>query len=556
MTQNRKPTVFDGATNSPFSGMRAVSAQKLPEIPAAFRGGKAGQQLNILFNEIWYKNFPALASLYMGTNEFGTRYCLINGQFYFFESPEFKDQLTKIAIQDIGMSELAPKVIENLIILLRTNSYLWFKDAENITSPSIRLIAQGNNYVGYALKPDNIIPLVLINRNDSHAQGVFIPSQAKWPQYVETYYTFSHQTLIAARSNPANYITNLMSLLIQIGTPEKNELILLTGLIHSLIAKRHLLIEITGEDEAHCLTVFRAIKTIIDDTIEPCKPLPKKPDEIKRCAFDEYLMSFEFHTDKVLKDDVQSSLIEILNGTAVADAKPKAKYTTKCRVKRPIITKAPTSVFDLPSLHKRTLSIHLSKNLKGYWNEVDIGLIDKARLELLRLTLMVSHAIYPAYNQQALPYSIDVTGFDEMRDFILLGCEVSQLMYGTPSNFVNQFHQWTTENLLLQLDGNDCAYLVYLWAKDHPASLATQPLKEWLNELSYYADSEGIELENISPRKLGADLKKASLVLANLGISCVSNGRSTRLSSWTFSVDKNIGLNESIVITERNQQLF
>lgn len=550
MTQRKQTIVVDQNSGEILTNMQATPAQKMPDIPAAFRRGKAGQQLEILFRVMWFKNHPALATLYMGINEFGTLYCYLNGWYYTFDSQEFKDQLTKIAIQDLGMADLAPKVIDNAFILLRTNTPLWFKDAEIVTNPSIRVIDQGHYFIGYALQPGNVIPLIQLPQNNSpFPQGVFVPTGAKWPQYAQHYDDFSSQTLINARANPIAYLHNLLHLINQIGIPDKLGLITLALLVHTLIGKKHLLIEITGNNEAHGLTVFKTIKALIDDTLEPSKPLPKKIEEVKRYGFNEYLISFVLHTDKKMNEDVQAGIIELINGTAVTAAQPKAKYPTLCRLKRPVLIKAPESVISLPGLYQRTISLHLPENCAFVPSaNIDHALIDNARIELLRLTQLVSHTVYPSFCQSQSPYTVDITGFDNMHDFIRLGCEISYLIHGTPQKFVDEFTDWSNQNAFLRLDNNDSAYLVYLWAKDHAGASVTQSLKEWLNEIDHYAQGEGVDLEIFSPRKFGADLKSAHSLLQKLGVECTSNGRSTRLSSWTFSVDPQIGINKSIVV--------
>ncbi|SFR52616.1 hypothetical protein [Thiomicrospira sp. ALE5] len=550
MTQKKHPIVIDEKSGEILTNMRATPVHKMPEIPAAYRRGKAGQQLEILFRVMWFKNHPALATLYMGINEFGTLYCYLNGWYYTFDSQEFKDQLTKIAIQDLGMADLAPKVIDNTFILLRTNTHLWFKDAEIVTNPSIRVIDQRHYYIGYALQPGNVIPLLPLPQNNSpFPQGVFVPTGAKWPQYAQHYDDFSSQTLINARANAIAYTTNLLQLINQIGVPDKLGMITLASLVHTLIGKQHLLVEITGNNEAHGLTVFKTIKALIDDTLEPSKPLPKKLEQVMRYGFNEYLISFVLHTYKKMNEDVQAGIIEFLDGTAIVAAQPKAKYSTLCRLKRPMLIKAPESVITLPALYQRTVSLHLPENCVFVPSaHIDLALIDNARIELLRLTQLVSHTIYPSFCQSQVPYTVDIYGFDNMQGFIRLGCEISYLIHGTPQKFVDEFIEWSNQNAFLRLDNNDSAYLVYLWAKDHPGVSVTQSLKEWLNELDYYAQGEGVSLEILSPRKFGADLKQAHSLLQDLGVKCVSHGRSKRLSEWTFEVDPQIGINKSIVV--------
>lgn len=550
MTQNPNPIVIDSNTGEVLTAMRAITVQKSPEIPAAYRKGKAGQQLEILLNAIWRRNTPATAQLYLGINQFGTKYCYLNHVFYFFEAPELADHFLYLASQELHLRDIKKGVIDNLLTIMKTNQQIWIRDADTVTTPSIRVIDQGPNYIGYALQPGNIIPL--IHPHGGHQalwQGVMTPATARWHEGSFHYDFFTPQTLAAVRENASHYLNNLLHVLMKMGICDKHQSLLLATLVHTLIAQKHLLIEITGENESHCSMVFKTIKTLIDPMVECSKTIPKRSEDIKREALQEYLITFESHNDNALKDEQQSAFIELLNGTAVVEAVPRAAYATKCRVKRPIMLKAPESIVDMPNLRKRTVSLHLPRTGSFFANaELANFTLDNARLELLRLTQVVSHVIYPSFCQPHSPYKVEVNAFDEMEDLIRIGCEISQLLHGSPAQFISDFTAWAIEDAFMQLDNNDGAYLVYLWAKDHTGTQPTQPLKDWLNELTYYADSEAIDLNDISPRKLGADLKQATTLLKKLGIHCESHGRSQRLSSWTITVEENIGLDSAIIV--------
>jgi hypothetical protein len=433
---------------------------------------------------------------------------------------------------------------------MKTNQQIWIRDADSVTNPSIRLMDQGPNYIGYALQPGNIIPLIhLHGGHQTLWQGVMTPATARWHQGSYHYDFFTPQTLAAVREHSNHYLNNLLHVLMQMGICDKHQSLLLAALVHTLIAKKHLLIEITGENESHCSTVFKIIKTLIDPMVECSKTIPKRSAHIKREALQEYLITFESHNYHTLKDEQQSAFIELLNGTAVLEAVPRAKYATKCRVKRPVMIRTSESIIDMPNLRKRTVSLHLPKGGCIIANaQPESFTVDNARLELLRLTQVVSHVIYPSFCQPQSHYNIEVNEFDEMEDLIRIGCEISRLLHGSPEKFIADFTAWAIEDAFMQLDNNDGAYLVYLWAKDHTGTQATQPLKDWLNELDFYADSEAINLIDISPRKLGADLKQATTLLKKLGIHCESHGRSQRLSSWTITVDENMGLDSTIIV--------
>jgi hypothetical protein len=73
MTRNSNLIVVDQNTGEVQPEMRAINAQKPPEIPAAYRKGKSAQQLEVLLKAIWLRNTPTTAQLYLGINQFGTQ---------------------------------------------------------------------------------------------------------------------------------------------------------------------------------------------------------------------------------------------------------------------------------------------------------------------------------------------------------------------------------------------------------------------------------------------------------------------------------------------------
>ncbi|NCU33403.1 MAG: hypothetical protein EOM23_10870, partial [Candidatus Moranbacteria bacterium] len=64
MKNQNNLVVIDQRTGELIADMKPTHVHKMPEIPSAFRKGKAGQQLTILYSAIWFRNHPALATLY------------------------------------------------------------------------------------------------------------------------------------------------------------------------------------------------------------------------------------------------------------------------------------------------------------------------------------------------------------------------------------------------------------------------------------------------------------------------------------------------------------
>lgn len=527
-----------------------IKPPEAPRLPAAFNKGKSGQQLLTLldaFSHPWQYSLD----VYLGENEYGVKYCNINNKFLLIDSIEFKDQIIHLATTYLGFSELSNTALNNFITVLRTDESFWNKDAVNSSTPSIRITNQGSRNSFYALTPENFIPLSRSNFIQPSTIGLLNPKQALWHFNSYPWDFFSDQNLNAMRQYPVDYNSSLSELLRQLQIPEQLALLMTATLIHSLISDSdHLLLEITGDSETHCSMVFSNLKKLIDPVLEISKPLPKRADDIKRYAFEEYLMSFEISDNKKLKQEQQEALLQLLKGTATANALQKSKYSSKCTLKRPAIINSPDTAIDLVPLRKRTVSINLPKAPNLGFHVIEENLIANVRLELLRLTQSISHVIFPDTTNCWQNYELELNDFHELNNLILIGCKLSQQLKGSPDRFISEFTEWAIEDLFTQLDDNDTAYLFYLWAEEHKEETLTQPMKDWKSELDYYAELEQINLSSISERKLSADLKQAIPLLRKLGIDCESSGRSKRLSSWTITVDKEIGLGKAISVQQ------
>lgn len=551
MTHNNM-NVINQETGEIIQNMKPspIKPPEAPRLPAAYNKGKSGQQLDTLISA-FYRPLQYSLDVYLGENEYGVKYCHINNQFLFIDSIEFKDEIINLATTYLGFSELSNTALKNFITVLRTNESFWNKDFVNFTTPSIRITNQGTQNSFYALTPQNFIPLFRSNFMSAPTIGLLRPKQASWN--INSYPSdfFSYQNLNAMRQYPFDYNSNLSELLRQLQIPEELSLLMTATLIHSLVTDSdHLLLEITGDSESHCSMVFSNIKKLIDPVLEISKPLPKRADDIKRYAFEEYLISFENPDNKKLKQEQQEALLQLLKGTATAHALQKSKYPSKCTLKRPVTINSPDTVINLGPLRKRTVSINLPKTSNLSFHVIEGNLIANARLELLRLTQSISHVIFPDPSQCRHKYKIELNEFHELQNLILIGSELSEIFSGSPDKFVSQFTEWAIEDLFMQFDDNDTAYLFYLWAEEHKGNTATQPMKGWKNELTYYAESEEIDLSKVSERKLSADLKQAISLLRKLGIECESSGRSKRLSSWTITVNEEVGLRNTITVQE------
>ena len=549
---NNNMIVIDQNTGEVIQNMKPspIKPPVAPKLPAAFNKGKSGLQLSALLDTFAHP-WEYQLNLYLGENEYGTKYCHIEKKFLFIDSHEFKDHIIHFATIYLGFPELSATALNNFITVLRTGEDYWSKDAANSSTPSIRILNQGTQNAFYALTPENFIPLSRTNFMQPSNIGLLNPKSALWNLNAYSWDFFGDQNLNAMNQYPLDFNSNLIELLEQLQIPNPLGLLCIATLIHSLITDNdHLLLEITGDSETHCSMVFSNLKKLIDPVLDISKPLPKRADDIKRYAFEEYFMSFEQSDNPKLKAEQQETLLQLLKGTATANALQKSKYPSKCTLKRPIIINAPDTVIDLEPLRKRTVSIHLPKISNLSFHVIEENLIVNAGLEFLRLTQSISHVIFPDARHCWQNYEIELNDFHELKNLILIGCELSRLFTGSPDMFISEFTEWAIEDLFTQLDDNDTAFLFYKWAEDHKGTTATQPMKDWKSELTFYAESEEIDLSKISERKLSADLKQAIPLLRKLGIDCESSGRSKRLSSWTITVNEEIGLGNAISIKQ------
>lgn len=526
--------------------------QKIKPLPIdpAFRAGKSGRQLEILLDEI-YKQKSTVGGLRLGINKLGTRYAIFGFEFVFFEDPQFEDRIVSYAVTQLGMADLSSTAIKNLMKVLRGNDFYWAQDDERTHSPCVRVVNQGFPNIGYFFSPLQGVVMSLQNPEwRSGCVGVLAPTGAKHAPYNARYFD-NTEVADDARSGSMK-VPNLVSIFDSIGIKNEHRPLLASWMIHSLVARDYYLLEIASQSESVSKNVCKAIKEIID----PCDPslykIPLKPMTIARHGLDHYLLNF--YSDKALSEVQQEALLDLMTGDGIkVDGIKQRLDKAQCFVKRPVMLCANNSetVINHQKLRSRTINIKLDVSSDNPSN-ISTHQLDSARTELIRLAKVCSESIYNKHdhnNSLGLPESIysQQANMDDISSLLV----VLAKSFGKDHNeYLRCFNGWQVENLFLELDDNDAAFLIYLWAEDHLNKehefSESGSIKEWKERLSSYAESEGIvDWDTKSHRLIGEEFRSSNLVLNKLGIRVESAGRGSRLSNWTITLPTKISI-ESI----------
>ncbi|BBN60633.1 hypothetical protein [Hydrogenovibrio marinus] len=516
-----------------------------PKIPQAYRKGKSGQQLDIILGALLNLNYYKY-SFSLRTNQLGTRYCIQDFQFIFFDSPEFEDKLKAFVIKSLLIREPSQTAIKNTLLILRESPEYWLRDSEECSNPCIRVINHGYPNIYYVANPNNTVQLTTMNYEPRFCGfAALMPNEAKWDWNMTLSDNFGDQKLQDLRQAPELYTTNLLALLKTANIPEDRTFLVISWLAHCLLSSDHIILELIGEDSSIRHYAHELIKQLLDPSNDPIKVIPKKHDELFRIGLEEYLISLRSNLTRKLSDEYQSTLLEMItNNGARGFGNDKNKEKTRCFIKRPFSLSAPDTLITNHSLQSHTLTINLPDTSKSRPPKLDHQLLNHARIELLRLTKAVSYCFSPSWHEKN--FTIGKNAFPEMESLLLIGCELSELLRKNKNSFMHEFEAWAVENSFMQLENNDTAFLLYLWASENPETSIKRTISEWKKILLPYAQDENIDLSSVEARKIGADLKQARSLFKKLGIDCEYAGRG-RLSYWTISVGTTIGFQESLM---------
>lgn len=507
-----------------------------PIIPAAYRKGKSGQQLEIIMKSLFSPN----SELSFRKNNYGTPYAIYGIEHIFLESREFKDKLIAHVIKVLGLTELSDTAIKHAITLLKDDAKNWPKDKANVTNPNVRVINHGYPNIWYQNQPTEITSLSQYYFPPSDI-SVLQPKQARWHGSTPLQnHLYINDMRCSFSQDPKTYIHNLQFLL-QKTNLGNNLLTHLSMLVHILISQEKLIFEITGSKNSNRETAFETVKELIDPVIDTFKPMPKKATDIIQYGLEEYLISFSTESNQSLSAEQHQTLIQLISNNGVKyDAIKSAKHSAMCSIKRPILlTSTDTKVNDV-SLRERTFTSRLPRSENCIeFSEIDPTLIFNARSELLQVAKVIAPAVY---DSATVPdYELNTTNHPHLDSFIKIGCELAQIIYRDPRIFLKEFENWASESSEFHFENNDTALVIYEWAKEHTNTSLSLQIKDWKQELLPYAIDQGLDWEKVSFKKIGLEFQKAEDSLERIGI-CIDSAGRKRVSNWTISVGERIDL--------------
>ncbi|MDR9500072.1 MAG: hypothetical protein RI556_12920 [Hydrogenovibrio sp.] len=525
-----------------------------PPVDPAYLKGKSGRQLEVILNAI-YPQPQYAPPIRFEINKLGTKFCVFQNEVVFLEDKTFKDKLKAFAITQLGLTDLSDTAIKNVISVIKTSNLYWHVDDRFSNSPSVRVINLGYPHIYYALNPNHFIPLNMQSQFDRPISGLLTPPQAEWAPYTEPNLFAYHEIQNSIQQKRLNPV-NTFALLEVLGIQKHHHYIVLTWLIYNLTANDFIALEICSENEKLREFASDALKRIIDPTKQTTHKIPKKTIDIANLGRVDYLVALE--TTEKLSKTQQEGIFDLMtgNGVVVDGLKPRPDKA-QFQVKRPILISAPDTSITEPKLRERSLSIEMEfdkhQSSSNYIiTNSDANTINQARIEVLRLSIATGHIIHSNY-ERTFHGILKKNEHLIMDKLINLGMDLCLLTSQYKNKFTEQFRKTSEENLFMEMDDSDTAYLIYVWAKDKENNeeehSETHPIKDWKKILSKYAENEGISWDSIETRKIGADFKKAKPTLAKFGIILNSDIRSKRLSQWSITIPKKIDIFNGLYTT-------
>lgn len=517
----------------------------IPQTPAAYRKGKSGQQTEILINQ-FKQNVFYPTDFQLRISPFGTKYISTNIMWIFFESDIFDDHLKRYAYT-VGLAELTNSTIDYVKSVLRADDSFWTQDSDTCHNGSIRIIQHGvHSY--YLLDKGRYISLNLNLKyiNDpiaflisSKSKGVFLEDPNKVINY----------PYIQSLPDIPNKLHHTYELLHSLGIPDKYQLMMVTWLIHVLLAREPVLLQIIENHHSHASFIANTLKGLIDPSSEECISLPRKEQSILKCGLDNYVLHFSVAHDEKLSGEQQNTLLHMTTQKGMkTNASTSRKFKAECLIKRPIILSTYSDVIDLPSLQSRCISIELDFSEFTYQLNTQVAQrVNVIRNELLECaTYIATHKLYSL----AEGYSF-TSRFPELCEFLMIGYYLDNLINPGSQRLMFEFNQYLEESMFAQLQGEgyrDIAFLLFQWAKQNIGMSKTQPIIHWHHTLRRVASEHDLSIDDISYRKLGAIFKKAKPTLEKLGINLTSSIGCNRYCEWTVTTEQEIGVKNKLTV--------
>ncbi len=327
---------------------------------------------------------------------------------------------------------------------------------------------------------------------------------------------------------------------------QNNKIMVISWLIYSLISENFILLELINSKTKDQQFALHYLKALIDPSYENFQTIPKKADDIYRIGLEHYLIGLNSNSRTPLSVEQQDALLELLfNNGAKIDANGTKNSNAKFFVKRPIILTAMDTLITESKLREKTITIPIPSSDGNIGGTPSDHQMNSACLEILQIAVLSSHVV--SHEDLTNNKYFKHNRFKNFETYIHLVCEISHLLLkDNGKNFIDEFEAWALEDIFIQMDENDIAYVIYKWAEEHKNSTHKHSIKNWIYELNHYAETEDIHIKGLSPRKIGADFKQAAPVLEKLGIKIESAGRS-RMSEWTITVMDKVDLKGSII---------
>lgn len=515
----------------------------------AYKKSKAGEQLSIILNACFSsisQDGMQGSDIYLGINSLGSRYMIFGFEFIPFDSKKFKDKFLKHIITALRISDPSSNVINNCLTTIKETPECWNQDPYDWHNPSVRVVNHGYPFIYYFNNSNSYIQLTQApNQNHCRIGVLNPPSSININTCAYTNFN-SYQSLNSLKNDPKNNVLNLMALLDMLHFDDRQSLICMTWLIHSIISRNLFLLELINIEVSFIREVAEILKELIDPSSEKLIPIPKKANDIQRVGLNHYVMAFKSNSTKPLNSEQQNALHDLMGEDgAIVDITPSKKGDSKVFIRRPIILAAPDSLIDDLELRKKTVTIPISNEDSKTYIDLPSQLLSNARIELLKLCIMTSHVM--SYESFKKPF-FETNRFSRHESFIHLGCVISNLLNNDRGQkFIDQFESWALEDLFTQIEESDIAHILYKWAEEHKGKTQTLSISEWKHELNHFARLHEVNIALFSPRKMGSAFKKVAPILTKVGIKITSSGR-RRYSSWEISVAEKIGLEGSIKI--------
>ncbi len=496
----------------------AIAIQTAPIKPAHKRSKLEYQLDNIVF---FLTNFQENGNqIILCKNLMSTKYVIWSFQIYFWGEDRLVNRIkSDVYFQTGGI--ITDTIIKSALQIISGKQELWIYDSKNNRTTPIRSMSLYRRHFTYFF---NGIYHVNNNFNNVGIIGTYTSKGMEIIQ-VPRNPNFLNELDCTRNNDIVESLYFIKILVKKLKIPEDYFLIILTWLIQSIASDNYTLLELIGESKTGKTYIQSVLKNLIDPNLELTTQAPKKLKDLEKQTMDGHLMSID--DVKNLSDDMQQFMVSLMsfNGVKIACPTDNKEYSGDIFVRRPIILNSVMPVVTHEKLQSKTLTIEL-KTPEIKWHEdheVDINLIDFARLELLKL----AKAIFSFNTNKILPRCV----YKDLYEFSEIGLRLSHILYMTTDTFEKQMNILIKEQSLAKLQENQTGYLAFLWAQENTNTKKEMSVANWIEKFEIYHDVRFGEWK-ITPKQFGSDLKKVAPTLREFGIHCESLGKRGSFVKW------------------------